>query len=400
MRAWRFIQLFRMIFGPAEKLDPREIEKMGLLAVKIAQMYAIRADLLGPEKTAKLNGFYEEATPMPVGDFLAAAKREAPAAFWRELDHLEESPLAVASLGQVHRGRLKDGTEIVVKMLRRDHAEEFQRDVEAVRWLAKTSLFFYPPLQRLADPIGTLEAIRRTTVTEMDLLAEATGTEKMKQLRDAGLAQLPHLKQLAFPKIYRELSTSQFLVSEFVAAPTVRRLLKEKRFGYADLLLLFRIHGYFLFHRGEFHGDFHPGNICFDGSTFWFIDNANLETVPQAFSRGLLRFMVALGEKRYDDAALAIEALGVKPMKNPLPFREAFLQLYANFGNKPVGEESLTMQMMQTIRMAVEKGLEFPEGAFPIIKSLMYLDGMAISCAPERFLLQDVATYAADFEEA
>jgi ubiquinone biosynthesis protein len=400
MRAWRFIQLFRMIFGPAEKLDAREIEKMGLLAVKIAQMYAIRADLLGPEKTAKLNGFYEQATPMAAGEFLAAVKREAPAAFWQALDHLEEKPLAVASLGQVHRGRLKDGSEIVVKMLRRDHAEAFQRDVEAVRWLAKTSLFFYPPLQRLADPIGTLEAIRRTTVTEMDLLAEASGTEKMKILRDAGQAQLPHLKQLAFPKIYQELSTSQFLVSEFVAAPTVRRLLSEKRFGYDDLLLLFRIHGYFLFHRGEFHGDFHPGNICYDGRTFWFIDNANLETVPQEFSRGLLRFMVALGEKRYDDAALAIEALGVRPMKNPLPFREAFRELYAHFGNKPVGEESLTMQMMQTIRMAVEKGLEFPEGAFPIIKSLMYLDGMAISCAPERFLLQDVATYAKDFQEA
>ncbi|MEN9990609.1 MAG: hypothetical protein RLZZ224_311, partial [Verrucomicrobiota bacterium] len=326
MRAWRFIQLFRMIFGPAEKLDPRAIEKMGLLAVKIAQMYAIRADLLGPEKTAKLNGFYEEATPMGAGEFLAAAKREAPAAFWQALDHLEEKPLAVASLGQVHRGRLKDGSEIVVKMLRRDHAEAFQRDVEAVRWLAKTSLFFYPPLQRLADPIGTLEAIRRTTVTEMDLLAEASGTEKMRALRDAGQAQLPHLKHLAFPKIYEELSTSQFLVSEFVAAPTLRRLLQEKRFGYDDLLLLFRIHGYFLFHRGAFHGDFHPGNICYDGQTFWFIDNANLETVPQEFSRGLLRFMVALGEKRYDDAARAIEALGVRPMKNPQPFREAFRQ--------------------------------------------------------------------------
>ena len=67
MRSWRFIQLFRMIFGPVEKLDPKKIESMGLLAVKIAQMYAIRADLLGPEKTAKLNCFSEEATPLAAG---------------------------------------------------------------------------------------------------------------------------------------------------------------------------------------------------------------------------------------------------------------------------------------------------------------------------------------------
>lgn len=400
MRAFRFIQLFRMIFGPVEKLDPRKIESMGLLAVKIAQMYAIRADLLGPEKTAKLNGFYEEASPMAPGGFLATAKREAPARFWRDLDHLEDTPLAVASLGQVHRGRLKDGTEIVVKVLRQDHAAEFQRDVAAVRLLAKTSLFFYPPLQRLADPLGTLETIRRTTVTEMNLLAEADGTDEMKRLRDEGAATFPHLKQLAFPHIYREYSNERFLVSEFVAAPTLRKLFKASAFSYEDLLLLFRIHGYYLFFQGKFHGDFHPGNVFYDGSTFWFIDNANVETVPQQFSRGLLRFMVALGEKRYDDAARAIESLGVKPLQKPSDFRNAFAQLYANFGNKPVGEESLTVQMMQTIRMAVEKGLQFPEGAFPIIKSLMYLDGMAISCAPEKFLLEDVAKYAADFESA
>lgn len=400
MRAFRFIQLFRMIFGPVEKLDPRKIESMGLLAVKIAQMYAIRADLLGPEKTAKLNGFYEEASPMAPGGFLATAKREAPARFWRDLDHLEDTPLAVASLGQVHRGRLKDGTEIVVKVLRQDHAAEFQRDVAAVRLLAKTSLFFYPPLQRLADPLGTLETIRRTTVTEMNLLAEADGTDEMKRLRDEGAATLPHLKQLAFPHIYREYSNERFLVSEFVAAPTLRKLFKASAFSYEDLLLLFRIHGYYLFFQGKFHGDFHPGNVFYDGSTFWFIDNANVETVPQQFSRGLLRFMVALGEKRYDDAARAIESLGVRPLQKPSDFRNAFAQLYANFGNKPVGEESLTVQMMQTIRMAVEKGLQFPEGAFPIIKSLMYLDGMAISCAPEKFLLEDVAKYAADFGSA
>ncbi len=399
MRSLRFIQLFRMIFGPVEKLDPKKIESMGLLAVKIAQMYAIRADLLGPEKTAKLNGFYEEATPMPPGEFLAEVKREAPPAFWENLAHLEEKPLAVASLGQVHRGRLKDGTEIVVKVLRQDHAAEFQRDVAAVRLLAKTSLFFYPPLQRLADPLGTLETIRRTTVTEMDLLAEASGTDEMIRLRDLGVATLPHLKLLAFPRIYREFSTQHFLVSEFVAAPTVRKLLKAKQFTYDNLLLLFRIHGYYLFFQGQFHGDFHPGNIFYDGQRFWFIDNANVETVPRQFSRGLLAFMVALGEKRYDDAALAIESLGVRPLAKPQEFRDAFAKLYANFGNKPVGEESLTMQMMQTIRMAVEKGLQFPEGAFPIIKSLMYLDGMAISCAPEKFLLEDVATYAKDFVE-
>lgn len=397
MRSWKYIQLFRMIFGPVEKLDPKKIEAMGLLAVKIAQMYAIRADLLGPEKTAKLQCFYEQATPMSSANFLAIVKNESPLTFTENIAEIDPVPLAVASLGQVHRGRLRDGTAVVIKVLRQDHAASFQKDVEAVRLLAKTSLFFYPPLQRLADPIGTLETIRRTTVTEMNLLAEWEGTEKLKALRDLRINELPHLGLLKFPRVYREYSTDKMLVSELVDAPTVRKLLHEKKFTYENLLMLFRIHGYFLFFQGEFHGDFHPGNIFFNGQYFHFIDNANVEKVPVAFSRGLLDFMVCLGKKDYANAASAIEALSVKTLPDPEKFRHKFQELYAAFGQRPIGEQSLTTQMMKTIRMAVEEGLQFPEGAFPVIKSLMYLDGMALACAPEKFLLDDVADYAADF---
>jgi ubiquinone biosynthesis protein len=87
----------------------------------------------------------------------------------------------------------------------------------------------------------------------------------------------------------------------------------------------------------------------------------------------------------------------VKTLPSPEKFRRKFDELYAEFGQRRIGEQSLTTQMMKTIRMAVEEGLQFPEGSFPVIKSLMYLDGMALACAPDKFLLDDVAQYAADF---
>ena len=399
VRWWRMVRLFRMIFGPAERLDTREIERMGLLAVKIAQMYAIRADLLGPEKTALLGRLYEQATPMAGGEFLAAVRREAPAGLLEALEWVDEEPLAVASLGQVHRGRLKDGTEVVLKVLRADHAAAFSDDVAALRMLAGIACFFYPPLTRLADPLGTLETIRRTTEREMDLTAEARGTTELARLRDEGLARLPHLGKLRFPKVHEEFTTPRILVSGYVAAPTVKRLLSDGRLGYEALLMLFRIHGYFMFLRGAFHGDFHPGNLCYQDGEIWFLDNANVERVPVAFSRGLLAFMVCLGRRDHAGAARAIEALGLEPLPDPEPFRRAFATLYDGFGGKPVGEQSLTSQMMRTVRMAVERGLEFPEGAFPVIKSLMYLDGMALAAAPDRVLLEDVASFAGDFGE-
>jgi ubiquinone biosynthesis protein len=397
VRTWRFITLFRRLFGPAEKLDTREIESMGLLAVKIAQMYAIRGDLLGPEKTAKLARLYEQATPMAADDFMAAYEREAPEALKRELVSLDREPLAAASLGQVHRGRLRDGREVVVKVLRADHAADFQRDAAAVRSLARLAVTFYPPLERLADPLGTLDNVVKMTTTEMDLSAELRGTRRLTELRDAGKDRLPHLADLHFPEVFGEFTRPGIMVAEYVPAPSVRSLLKDGAFSYDSLLKLFRLHGYFLFHLGEFHGDFHPGNIHHDGERFWFIDNANVEKVDRRFSQGLLSFMVHLGQGDHRAAASALQSLALEPLRDPSEFERRFAGLYRDFGGRPIGEQSLTRQMMRTIRMAVECGMTFPKGAFPVIKSLMYLDGMALECAPERVLLDDVARFAGDF---
>lgn len=398
-RAWRFITLFRRLFGPVEKLDTAEIESMGLLAVKIAQMYAIRGDLLGPEKTDKLAHLYEQATPMPEGRFMEVFEEEAPDALRDALDHLDGEPLAVASLGQVHRGRLKDGTEVIVKVLRADHAADFRSDVRAVRFLARLALFFYPPLERLADPLGTLENIVKMTETEMDLTAEVSGTERLRELRDQGKDRLPHLSDLDFPKVFEDFTTPGIMVSEWIEAPSVRSLLEEEKFTYESLLKLFRIHGWFLFGLGEFHGDFHPGNIHFADGRFWFIDNANVEKADRRFTRGLLDFMVQLGHGDHQAAARALESLSLEPLPDPDTFRRRFAKLYNDFGGRPIGEQSLTNQMMRTIRMAVECGMEFPNGAFPVIKTLMYLDGMALACAPEKTLLDDVAEFAGELSD-
>ncbi|NNM30316.1 MAG: hypothetical protein HKO57_12415, partial [Akkermansiaceae bacterium] len=86
----------------------------------------------------------------------------------------------------------------------------------------------------------------------------------------------------------------------------------------------------------------------------------------------------------------------------PLPDNEAFVRsfenLYAGFHGRSVGEVSLTVQMMASVKLAVHAGLEFPQGAFPVIKSLMYLDGMALKCAPGKNLLHDVLAFGKDLE--
>ncbi|MEM7144093.1 MAG: AarF/UbiB family protein [Verrucomicrobiota bacterium] len=400
-RSLQFLRLFRMLLDDRVTADLQVIQNMGLLAVKIAQMYAVRTDLLPPEKCQALSQLFDNATPIPFEKFDSAVNRDAPEPLAQHLDNIQPKPLATASLGQVHRATLDDGTQVVIKILREDHRPEFEKDLRTVRRLAKSALFFYPKLERVADPIGVLDAVERTTLTEMTLTREISGTQVLKDLRDQHIEDLPHLKQLHFPVFHPDLSNDRVLVSTFIPAPTVRRLLAAQQFPYEALLTLFRIHGYYLFYHGKFHGDLHPGNIHYDpeSKTFWLLDNANVESVPPTFARGLLEMLAALGTADFPRAADTLLALSTTTPRNPTTFKEAFLNLYQNFSNRPVAEISLTRQMAKTIRLAVDHGLTFPKGAFPVVKSLMYLDGMALQCNPDARLLQDVLSFQSDIQK-
>ncbi|HVY71327.1 MAG TPA: hypothetical protein VHH73_15450, partial [Verrucomicrobiae bacterium] len=187
--------------------------------------------------------------------------------------------------------------------------------------------------------------------------------------------------------------------SEFIEGQTLAGLLDRGALPYDVLLELFRIHGYFLFVRGEFHGDLHPGNVIWRDGHFWFLDNANIETVPPVFARALFDMMVALGEGNLPRAAQRLVDVSTTPLtaKQHAAFKSDFSALYRDFAGRSVGDISLTRQMMETVKAAVRCGLTFPRGAFPLIKSLMYLDGMVLRCDPRAVLLRDVARFADDF---
>lgn len=402
MSPFDFIRLFRSILSPSAVVDAAAIERMGLLAVKIAQMYAVRSDLLGREKCLELSGLLQKTKPLEAAEFQSRWDELAPAALRADLARLDEKPLAAASLGQVHRGALTNGRDVVLKFAKRETREAFLRDVARFRQLLRVSLFFYPKLERLADPVDALETVERQTLREMDFTCEIEGTRRLAALAAERVGELPHLAKLHFPEFFPQYSHERFLVSGFVEGRTIKDWLDSGGLPYEALLDLFRIHGYYLFVRGEFHGDLHPGNVIWHEGQFWFLDNANIEKVPPEFGRGIFRMLVLLGGGDLRRAADELAALSM----NPLPaarlaeFHSKFAALYRDFAGKTVSETSLTNQMMETVKMAVHCGITFPRGAFPFIKSLMYLDGMVLRAAPQARLLRDVARFADDFPSA
>lgn len=296
-------------------------------------------------------------------------------------------------MGQVHKGKYK-GEEVVIKIIKQDFKKSFIRDVNSLRRFVKFLIFFYPKLSKVFDPEGIIDHIEEYTLKEIDLLKEIEGQEILKNIYENHKNKFD-LSRISFPKIYKEISSSDMMVSEFIDGKTFDELLSEKKLPYETLLELFKIHGFFLFKIGTFHGDIHPGNLILKEDKIFFIDTVAISRASHRLSQGLLLFFEALSEYDYERCGFYLNEMATEKIegKKYKDFEKNFLNLYKDFKNATVSQVSLTKKMMETIKLGVNSGMRFEKGMFPIIKSLMYLDGMVLKCNPDAILLKDMRKY-------
>jgi len=206
---------------------------------------------------------------------------------------------------------------------------------------------------------------------------------------------------LRFPKYWSELSNEDVLVSEFIEGESLEDGIEEKSLSWDTLLQLFRIHGAYLFGIGTFHGDLHPGNCIIDNEgKFVFIDNGAICHAPSKVNLSLFQFFEHLSANNFKEAFDSLLGLSDSPLtsKNLDNYYKEMEKIYDGFENQSVGEKSLTRIMMQTVQAAVEKaGADFGEEAFPIIRALMYLDGLVLRTHPDVKLIESMGPYLEEF---
>ncbi|MBN1307075.1 MAG: AarF/ABC1/UbiB kinase family protein, partial [Chitinispirillaceae bacterium] len=385
----QFVKLISTIYGKNPP-DIDYIESLGLLAVKIGQTYALRLDFLPETNCRHLAALYRHTDSLPPASFTTLLDRVVDEQWRGNFRSIDETPLASASVGQVHRAVLKSGEEAVIKLIKRNFLKSFTRDVRSLRRMLRAVLLFYPKLARVADPMGILDTIERGTLAELDLRNEVAGQETLRRIAEEHASRFD-LSALHFPEIYPSLSGEHYMVSGYVEGKTFDELLEEGELSYGELLDLFHIHGFFIFCVGTFHGDIHPGNIIrTPGGTVTFIDTGAVGQVGTAMRRGLFTFFDALSVYDYDACAHSLNAMAERRIDGGAfsRFRSKFISLYGDFTNADVSQVSLTRRMMETIKLGVNSGMVFERGMYPVIKSLMYLDGMVLRCNPRVVLVR------------
>lgn len=399
MNQLQFLDLLREIFY-TKKPNIQKIQKKGLLAVKIAQTFALRIDFLDEDVCVELSKLFNHVEKIPkegIEDLLKQFRGEQfiPANF----DTFNLEAFASASVGQVHMGTLKTGEKVAVKILKGQFKEKFNQDVEKVIRFFRWAIRLYPKLERVADPVGTLQSIQKFTVDELDLRKEQENRDILYGIYEKYKDRVD-LSKVHFIEINEALSDENVMVSKFIEGETFDALLADGRMKYQTLLDFFHIHGFYIFGVGVFHGDIHPGNILLKGDDIYFVDCGAIGQVSDRLRKGLFYFMENLSLYQFDGCAHWLNQMSEVPLEDKKfqLFRDKLIRLYDDFENANVTQVSLTKRMMETIKMGVHAGMHFEQGMFPVIKSLMYMDGMVLRCNPKAVLMRDMRPFIDEFK--
>lgn len=225
------------------------METLGATFIKLGQVMSTRPDLFPPEMIEELKKLQDKLPAFP--NARAVIEQELGRPVTELFATFDETPIAAASVAQVHHATLVDGTEVAVKVLRPDVRARAQGDGEILLFYARL-LMLLDERAAHAELAEHLEHFIAGILEQTDLRIEAANYEKFRK-------NFRRVKKVRFPKVFPELSGERVMTMEFVRGEKIRPDHKDR---FPDLPA--RLREAFLkmsFEDGFLHADLHPGNF-------------------------------------------------------------------------------------------------------------------------------------------
>lgn len=241
------------------------IEELGPTFIKLGQIMSVRRDVLPSPLIDELLVLTDDVKPVEY-DKVRTVIEETCGAISEYCIFVDPEPFAAASLSQVHRATLTDGSEVVFKVQRPDIRELIEVDLTILDNLAHRAETTFPYLQPF-NPVGLIEEFSQQMRKELDFIRDGKNAETIAN-------NLENMQGIKIPKVYWEYSGPRLLVMEYVDGTRIDdlKVLKEKHDTKALADLGLRAYLKQIFVDGFFHGDPHPGNlkVTEDGKLVFF----------------------------------------------------------------------------------------------------------------------------------
>ena len=356
--------------APAEDLA-KDLEKLGPTFIKLGQLLSTRADLLPGPYLDALTRLQDQIEPFPFEEVERIVSGELGVRISKAFAYFDPTPLAAASLSQVHRACLRDGREVVVKVQRPDIRDLIVGDLEALNEIAHF-LDQHTELGRRYEFENMLVSLRKSLLRELDFTVEANNLHTIGQ-------NLAEFENIVVPEPIDDFTTSRVLTMEYIAGKKITGLNPLRVLEIDGGLLadeLFRAYLKQFLIDGLFHADPHPGNVFLtDDDRIALLDLGMVGRMTRTFQDNLLRLMLAISEGRGEMAAQAAIKMGEeKEGFDRAAFERRITDFVADNSDAILSRANAGKVTLEITRIAADCWFRLPPEFTMLAKALLNLD--------------------------
>jgi predicted unusual protein kinase regulating ubiquinone biosynthesis (AarF/ABC1/UbiB family) len=400
---------FRQIAGQFRAMAIR----MGGVMIKVGQFLSARADVLPPEITEELSGLQDEVPAEEFAAIRALAEVELGGPLEERFERFEADPLAAASLGQVHRGRLRaeaaeaEGFQDVVVKIQRPFIDQLiDVDFAALHRVAGW-LMRYKPISKRVDVRALISELETTVRQEIDYVSEGNNAETFGK-------NFAGSKRIHVPRVVWSTTTNRVLTLENVYAIKITDYdaISAAGIDRSEVArVLFKTYLKQIFEDGFFHADPHPGNLFVtprraaeQNDVRWqltFVDFGMVGHVPERLTEGLREMMIGIGTRNAARVVASYQMLGVLlPGVDLKQLEQAGTQLFDRFWGMSMGElrnvdrRQMMQFAMQFRELMFEMPFQLPHNLLLLGRTVAILSGMCTGLDPNFNVWTQLAPYA------
>jgi ubiquinone biosynthesis protein len=370
------------------------LEELGPIFVKFGQAVSTRRDLLPAEIADELAKLQDRVPPFDSAVAIAAIEKAFGRALTDIFDSFDPKPLAAASIAQVHVAALKNGAEVVVKILRPAMRESIDLDLEVLDYLADLANRYWAEARRLR-PVELVREYRKTILDELDLLREAGNAAQLKR-NFAGSTLL------YVPEVYWDYCRVNVMVMERIHGVIVNNV-DELRARGANIRKLAEngVETFFtqVFRDNFFHADMHPGNIFVqiddpENPRYAAVDFGIVGTLQTRDQHYLAENFIAFFDRNYARVAeLHVESGWVPRGTRVDELESAVRTVCEPIFNKPLKEISFAQVLLRLFETARRFDMQVQPQLILLQKTLFNIEGLGRQLYPELDLWQTAQPY-------
>jgi ubiquinone biosynthesis protein len=360
------------------------LEDLGPIFIKFGQMLSTRKDLLPEEIAEELALLQDSVPPFPgnkARDIIEKAYGQSVTQVFAAFD---EVPLASASVAQVHAATLKDGTDVVVKVLRPDILPVIKRDIALLFIVARLAERYSSQARRLR-PIEIVADYEKTIVDELDLMREAANASQLKR-------NFENIDSLYIPEIYWDETRRNVMVMERIHGMPMGEIEKMKAMGVNMKILSERgVEIFFtqVFKHNFFHADMHPGNIFvnlknINDPKYIAVDFGIVGTLSPEDQRYLAENFLAFFKRDYHRVAeLHVKSGWVPAGTRVDEFESAIRSVCEPIFERPLKEISFGNLLLRLFQTARRFNMPVQPQLVLLQKTLLNIEGLGRQIYPE-----------------